>query len=103
MRKNVAGLVVGLIILLAGVGIAGASVQSLVYGPSSAVKCNNEVMNPGDSCKVTTNGSSTYKSYDELKSAKKSIVAPVAGIVFGSLLLLWGGFILWGAYRARRE
>jgi hypothetical protein len=85
-----APLVIGLILAVAGVAFIGFSVQSMVFGPSSAVKCHGEVMSPGDSCEMTSNGSTTTKSYSELKSAKNSIVAPVTGIVIGSLLLLWG-------------
>jgi hypothetical protein len=104
MKKGGAGLVVGLIILLAGLGIAGAGLQSLVYGPSSPVKCHNEVMSPGESCEVRSgNGSTTRQSYDELKNAKKSIVAPVAGIVFGGLLFIWGGYIAWSVYHPSRK
>jgi hypothetical protein len=96
-------LVIGLILAVAGVAIIGFSVQSMVAGPSSAVKCHGEVMGPGDSCDITSNGSTTTKSYSELKSEKNSIVAPVAGIVIGSLPLVLGGVILLGAYRQRRE
>lgn len=96
-----AALVVGLILAVAGVAFIGFGVQSMAFGPSSAVKCHGEVMSPGDSCEMTSNGSTTTKSYDELKSAKNSIVAPVASIVIGSLLLLWGGFTLVSGYRAR--
>jgi hypothetical protein len=101
--KNGVALVVGLIIFLAGLGIVGASVQSLGYGPGSAVKCNNKVMSPGESCELTSNGFTTRKSYDELKNAKKIIAAPVAGIVVGGVVLIWGGYIVWVSYRALSE
>jgi xanthine/uracil permease len=102
-KRSRAPLVVGLIIAVIGVVIIGVSVQSLVASPSSDVKCNGEVMNTGDSCKTTTNGSTSTKSYGEMKSEKKSIVVPVIGIAFGSLLAVWAGVILFSAYRPRRE
>jgi hypothetical protein len=99
-------LVIGLILAVAGAAIIGFGVQSMVFGASSAVECSNgEVIGPGEGCKFTNRqgGSTTTRSYSELKREKKSIVAPVAGIVIGSLLLLWGGVILLGAYPQRRE
>jgi hypothetical protein len=60
-------------------------------------------MSPGERCDVTSNGSTTTKSYDELKSAKKSIAAPVIGIVLGGVVLALGGFVAWVSYRASRE
>ena len=80
-----APLVVGLILAVAGVAFIGVSVQSMVFGPRSPVECRGEVMGPGDSCDITTNGSTTTKSYSELKSEKNRIAAPVAGIVGGDV------------------
>jgi hypothetical protein len=102
VMKN--GIVVfGVILALAGLGLIGASVQSLISGPSSAVECHGEVMSTYDYCDITTNGSTVRKSYSELKDEKKSIVAPVAGIVFGTLVLLLGGGVLRAAYSVRHE
>ncbi|MBW0019202.1 MAG: hypothetical protein JO236_16870 [Mycobacterium sp.] len=102
-RKNVGVLVLGGVLLLVGLGIIGASVQSLVAGPNSAVKCHNEVMSPGDYCQITSNGSTTSKSYTEMKNEKKGIGAPVAGMVLGGIVGALGAYVLWGAYRTRRE
>jgi hypothetical protein len=95
--------VVGAIFLLVGLGIVGASVQSLVAGPSSAVMCNNRVMQPGDRCEIRSNGSSTTHSYSEMKSDKNSIVAPVVGMIFGGIVLLIGGAAVRSGLRERRD
>lgn len=95
--------IIGAIFLLVGLGIVGASVQSLVAGPSSAVKCNNRVMEPGDRCEIRSSGHSTTHSYSEMKNDKNSIVAPVVGMIFGGIVLLIGGAVLRSALRERRN
>lgn len=96
-------IVFGAILLLFGLGIVGASAQSLVFGPSSAVMCKNEVMHPGERCHFSGSGGTTTKSYSQMKDEKNRITAPVAGIVVGAIVVCLAGIAFWGAYRDTRK
>jgi hypothetical protein len=103
MKKNVGALALGVLLLLAGIGFIGASVQSLIAGPNSEVKCHNEVMHPGERCVIRRHGARITKSYNQMLEEKNNNVAPIAGFIVGGVVLVAGGAFLWAAYRKRRE
>jgi hypothetical protein len=103
MRKNVGALALGVLLLLAGIGFVGASVQSVAAGPNSVVKCHNEVMHPGDRCVMRRHGARITKSYNQMQEEKNSNMAPIAGFIVGGVVLVAGGAFLWAAYRKNRE
>lgn len=82
-----------------------AGLGMLVFGAlaltDSAVKCAENVMQPGDICTTTRKGVTTERTYDEQRSENRRIgLIMTAG---GPVVVLVSGAFLVGAVRKRRS
>jgi hypothetical protein len=97
MKKWIFCLVVGIFCLVASTGAIG----------EDGVRCDGQLMSPGDVCETTTNGRVTStETYDEV--ARNNAAAHETFVTWGRWALLGGGILLtglavWGMVSHRRR
>jgi hypothetical protein len=87
MKKWVIALVFGVMLVSFGAG-GGRNDSNLIY-------CGSEIMSPGDVCEETSRGSTTTKTYAEMKASDEAGKRIFNS--WGRWALLGGGVVLMGA------
>ncbi|WP_026341020.1 hypothetical protein [Actinomadura atramentaria] len=88
---GVLGVVLGIGLFVGGIATRG----------SSEVKCGDQVMSPGDTCRTFSHGSSTTRGYEDQKSQNGH--EAVMMMIFGPLVFLGGLVFLGEAAGVRRR
>jgi hypothetical protein len=91
--------IVGLLVTLAiGGGLMFYGINQITSG---TVSCGGQTMSPGDTCQVTSNGSTSERTYEQQKGAGKQ--GDYIGIGVGVLVIAGAVFFTVAGARNRRR
>jgi hypothetical protein len=90
VRRRVSALIIGLVALVIGI----------VLISSSEVKCGSKVMQEGQVCEVTRNGSTVNNTYEEQKRSGQQTAYIAIGVGILALIVGAAGFALNGRRQA---